>query len=473
MDDDFLTFAWENLSPRDRARVLTDSPKTVWIFGAGASHHYNLNAGGVPVPLADGFFKAFHELPTSQGFSAHVGPLIAFLANYRGVKPHEASQWTENIEEFMTSIESELNNLRERKKKKGLNRKDMQKAFSLAAVFNNMTFIFANVINEAQNGPSESAFSYLLNYCGPNDTFITFNWDTLLDRALIDTGGWTPNNGYSLPFSLVLDGNWKERVDSSPGFDTNWKLLKLHGSTNWLVPLMHVHLNTFEYVSSVPKSDNIFLYWQSTLPYETHKSRWRGGYVPTCYCYYPPNIPGDAFVQEHLSAGPGRMFAKATLIGIFSPFKEISGKGVPSSPLLITPVHQKRYDMYQTKIENLWQQAADSMRTADQIIIIGCSFPITDTRPLELIRNILDSRGENLSVEIVAPDAKDIISRIGIRHFSNTKKTVIRSVKFEDYLQKLSDDAPRYMKRAAAKNNEVKEWLERIYILMQVSTEMY
>jgi hypothetical protein len=25
----------------------------VWLFGAGASHHYNLNPWGVPVPLAN------------------------------------------------------------------------------------------------------------------------------------------------------------------------------------------------------------------------------------------------------------------------------------------------------------------------------------------------------------------------------------------------------------------------------------
>ncbi len=28
--DDFLAFAWENLSPRDRAKVMFGSPKTAW-----------------------------------------------------------------------------------------------------------------------------------------------------------------------------------------------------------------------------------------------------------------------------------------------------------------------------------------------------------------------------------------------------------------------------------------------------------
>jgi hypothetical protein len=72
--DDFLKFAWLNLGAEARIRLLGKSPKTFWLFGAGASHHYDLNASGVPVPLASGFFKTFHRLPTSQGFQAHVGP---------------------------------------------------------------------------------------------------------------------------------------------------------------------------------------------------------------------------------------------------------------------------------------------------------------------------------------------------------------------------------------------------------------
>lgn len=94
VEDGFLVFSWKNLSPRDRIRIMADSPRTVWILGAGASHHYALNARGVPVPLANGFFEAFHHLPTSDGFQAYVGPLISFLYHTRGIKANEVSQWT-------------------------------------------------------------------------------------------------------------------------------------------------------------------------------------------------------------------------------------------------------------------------------------------------------------------------------------------------------------------------------------------
>jgi hypothetical protein len=78
MDDSFLGFCWLNLHPRDRAKISADAPQTLWVFGAGASHHYNLNRFGVQVPLANDFFEAFHRLPTSQGFRRprQVSPLF-------------------------------------------------------------------------------------------------------------------------------------------------------------------------------------------------------------------------------------------------------------------------------------------------------------------------------------------------------------------------------------------------------------
>jgi hypothetical protein len=469
VSDDFLVFCWLNLPPRDRAKVLAGSPRTLWLFGAGASHHYNLNARGVPVPLANGFFEAFHNLPTSQGFHAHVGPFVSYLGHYRGVQAEDMPRWTENIEDFMTSIEMEIAQLRTKQAESELNADDMSKGYSLASVFNNLGFILANVVNEAQNGPSESLYKYLLDFCGPDDAFITFNWDTLLDRALADTGGWSPNDGYGLGFAAALDSAWKLGVEGTAEFPTNWKLLKLHGSTNWLVPLMHVNFQTFEYLSSVPQSDRIFLYWQSSLPYGTHKARWRGGYVSTCYCYYPPNIPGRYFHEAEISAEPGHVFVRVTPKGVFAPFDEPDRDGIPASSVLITPVRQKKYDIYQTAINSLWTQSADLLMTSDKLVIIGYSFPPTDSRALDLLGNALAARPGAIAVELVAPDASAIVSRIGEARLSHAKTVTVHNMKFEEYLAILARTVPALMKKAAADHEEVREWAERIYALGQMT----
>jgi hypothetical protein len=195
LDDRFLNFCWFSLPPSARAKMLKDTSRTTWLFGAGASHHYDLNRYGVPIPLASGFFKAFNQLPTAQGFGAHIGPLISFLEHYKGVPPDQVATWDENIEDFLTSIEKTIEELKRKKRKRRLKAEEFGDAWSYATAFNNMNFIFANVLNESQNGASTSLYHILLEMCSPNDRFVTFNWDTLLDRALADIGGWSPQDG--------------------------------------------------------------------------------------------------------------------------------------------------------------------------------------------------------------------------------------------------------------------------------------
>jgi hypothetical protein len=459
IDDHFMQFCWFSLPPSARAKILARAGKTTWIFGAGASHHYNLNRFGVQVPLASGFFEAFNQLPTSQGFGAHIGPLISFLEHYRGVSPDRVAMWNENIENFMTSIESKLEELKAKKKKRGrLSANDFGDMFSYATVFSNMNFIFANVLNESQNGASTSLYHMLLETCGPNDSFITFNWDTLLDRALTDSGGWTPQHGYGVRFASILDGTWKNKIGGKRQYKTNWKLLKLHGSTNWLVPYLGINFQSLKYISIVPKSDRVFLYWHTSLPYPTHNGRWRGGYAPTCYGYYPPNIPGRLFNRAEISAGPGKVFLRHTP-RLFSPFPESSDPGVPSSPLLITPVRQKKYDMYASTIGSLWKQAAKNMETADRIVIVGYSFPPTDVRTIALVRDTLRKRRGEIQLEVVAPGVKEILGRIGDDALSLAKTVRPFDMTFDQYLEHIGSNVAAMMRAAAGASKEVQNWV--------------
>ena len=81
----------------------------------------------------------------------------------------------------------------------------------------------------------------------------------------MDTGGWNPNTGYGLNFRAVLDGSWKDSMEGEAGFVSDWKLFKLHGSINWLVPYTTVDFH-LEYKSIIPDSQDVFLYWHSSFP---------------------------------------------------------------------------------------------------------------------------------------------------------------------------------------------------------------
>ncbi len=279
----------------------------------------------------------------------------------------------------MTSVESDLNNLRESTSDGRLSPEQFERVVSYTQVFNNMTFIFANVLNEAQNGPPMSLYWKLLEHCGPNDSFATFNWDTLLDRALPGTAGWNPNLGYGLDFRAVLDGSrkvqWMAKLPSLlAGNYSSCMVNKLVGS------LHGDRLPSLAYKSIIPDSTDLFLYSHSSLPYATHKNRWSGGYVETAHCYYPSQHP-----RRVLFDGSSCHLSRTCVCETTPQVLSASGgrlEGVPSSPLLITPVRQKKYDAYGPMIESLWNQAVKALEEVSRVVIVGYSFPPTDTRPL-------------------------------------------------------------------------------------------
>lgn len=195
------------------------------------------------------------------------------------------------------------------------------------------------------------------------------------------------------------------------------------------------------------------------------KRRWRGGYVPTCYGFYPPNLPAKFFKREHIAAPPGRKFIKIRLQGTFAPFKEPDCNGIPSSPVLITPVRQKKYDVYQTKINGLWNQAANLLNSVNRVVIVGYSFPPTDTRARELLGNALEVRPGQVDVEVVAPDASSICSRIGKGPLLKAKSVAARDLTLENYVETLANNIPQLIERAAAEHKDFRDWIARPYAM--------
>jgi hypothetical protein len=109
------------------------------------------------------------------------------------------------------------------------------------------------------------------------------------------------------------------------------------------------------------------------------------------------------------------------------------------------------------------------MVASHKVVIIGYSFPPTDNRALDLLENALTTRPGAISVEIVAPDATAITTRIGERRLSNAKTVVAHNMKFEDYLALLAKNRPVLMRQAAAEHVQVQDWVERIYALGQLT----
>jgi hypothetical protein len=64
--------------------------------------------------------------------------------------------------------------------------------------------------------------------------------------------------------------------------------------------------------------------------------------------------------------------------------------------------------------------------------------------------------------------SSDIIHRIGNGPLLNAKSVTPREMKFEEYFEVLRGDVPRLMKQAAVEYADVREWVERIYVMNKV-----
>lgn len=118
---------------------------------------------------------------------------------------------------------------------------------------------------------------------------------------------------------------------------------------------------------------------------------------------------------------------------------------------------------------SLWSQSAGALANSEKIVIIGYSFPPTDTRALELLGDALAARPGAIAVEIVAPDASAIVSRIGETRLANANSVTAHNMKFEDYLGLLAENVPALMRKAAAEHEAVHEWATRIYAMGQLT----
>lgn len=97
--------------------------------------------------------------------------------------------------------------------------------------FLRLTFGVLDAIGEGAK--RDNLYSALVRGLGPSDCVITLNYDTVLDQALI-RDGWRPERGYALRggSDKVV---WKIRKPPASANLSAVRLLKLHGSLNWLV----------------------------------------------------------------------------------------------------------------------------------------------------------------------------------------------------------------------------------------------
>lgn len=260
------------------AHAETDDA-TVYIFGAGASHGYTGSRTGISPPLATNFFSTFYRLLISQDFEVKIGDIVNYIRDTRGIDPIELPR------KFDGNIEAVFSELHDRLETTIEKREPVPEIFRYSRTYDQFVFWFCHVLNEIQNGTPCDIYSSLVADSSANTTFITFNWDTILDRSLASTGRWHPDDGYAFTFDQLLENEWRNPRKTK----SNWKLLKLHGSTNWLGPYVTLDLRdgTRKWLTSPERVNFNWCVIDGQKWFATYKDRWRPGYQPYSY-FFPP-----------------------------------------------------------------------------------------------------------------------------------------------------------------------------------------
>lgn len=94
----------------------------------------------------------------------------------------------------------------------------------------------------------------------------------------------------------------------------------------------------------------------------------------------------------------------------WSPEGTADSDGLISMPLIIPPVKDKAYDRFGDLFQRVWTRAQSLLSAADQIVVIGYSFPRTDHRSHQLFRDAFMQRATIPDVVVIDPAPERAVS---------------------------------------------------------------
>lgn len=191
------------------------------------------------------------------------------------------------------------------------------------------------------------------------DVLVTFNWDTLLERALARQKGfhWHPSWGYG----RTVRNEFSYAARTTPAIPSKYpRLLKLHGSINWVA----------------------------------HQKN------GTTRC---------AITRDW---GPGDHSADVVMMPPKMIKPEVWGRRLQSNATVFTGGNQSVSDKFYPA---LWKEAEEQLARSRRIVFIGYSFPPADFAVGNMLRRAISymkvETGEFPDVDIVDPNASQIAER--------------------------------------------------------------
>ena len=390
--------------------------KIIYLLGAGFNQCVK-DWDGLKPPLATNFFQ---NILKSRKYShdhylSDVESVYSYIERYWKKSKEDLLKQPQDIEEVFTFIELQFN--------KAIEAKDDDRVSELQAIYFKLKTMLAAFLSEfdIHSHSSEILKDFGSLVYKQKPTFITFNYDCILESAIESASGGNPNIpksfrggmeigevpdeelpyshnnwnsplGYGIKFNKVqlqragvseyVDGN---RFYSHPKNNLyDWKILKLHGSLNW-----------FKY-----------------LPIRKY-----------------PAFPGkeEQLVEEKLK--------EVMLLRGHWWFNEPPDlDGWYIDPLIITPVLYKEIYYREKLFSDIWEQAKDCLEQCSKLVVIGYSFPPTDFATKKLL---LEAFENNELDELIVVNPNTEVVKI-IKELTHFNKPVSVCSNLEEFLKSYS-----------------------------------
>jgi len=81
-------------------------------------------------------------------------------------------------------------------------------------------------------------------------------------------------------------------------------------------------------------------------------------------------------------------------------------------PMIIAPVRNKDYELCGNALGSLWTSSEQAIAECSELVIIGCSFPETDTRAWDLLDKAIAARESCLDIKLVDPYPDGLLNRM-------------------------------------------------------------
>lgn len=202
------------------------------------------------------------------------------------------------------------------------------------------------------------------------DIVITFNYDSTIERVLLNLGKWSPSDGYGTQIVFQQNDFDAAPVTFQP---SKVKVLHLHGAVGWYTkPIFSPDLDlSVEGGGAIPREA------LSAAPLETE-------------------IALDPLLLQGL--------------GVYNRDASLPRRPPDEHQIMLHPSFLKEYggqDRRNRIFNRLWKMALDALRCADRVAIIGYSLPPEDSAAWTLLHTGCTKE----RTEVVNPSKSDLMNR--------------------------------------------------------------